>query len=142
MRVQNDVQMCTNITGNSREVPWRLVIPNTEIVVPRLRLCAPPRQQYSLASFGETASRYTVVVHVQDRCNPAKPEVYPSLSLWRPHSAAITLQVFHQQLWRQSVPSFFSVSFPSVPLHVSLIDGGAPHRPVLFGFWLVLLIRC
>lgn len=131
MQPHSDTVMCTDFTDNTKEVPRRLSFPHSEVVVARLRLRAASRQQHFSASFRKTARQYFVLVQVQHRRKRAKSKYYNSPSPCRPRSAPILLQVLHDQLSSQSVPSSPSVSVVFVPLLVSYVDEGIPQRLAL-----------
>lgn len=114
--------VCTYFLASSK-VPPGLPIFVNRIVGPRLGRRAPHRQQHSSASFRENARQYSGPAQTRERCKPAMPDVPSSLSPCRPHSAPASLQIFYDQLSRQSVPGYSSVSIASVQLLVSHVDG-------------------
>lgn len=119
----------------------RTLHPNDDLIVPRLILRAPLRQQQSSASVWKTARRYHVLVQVQSCPKPAESHVHASLSPCGLHSAPITLRVFHHSLSHRSLPSFSRALVVSVPLLISYIGDGALLRLDLFRLQLALPIE-
>lgn len=122
MRSQNEIEVCSHLTASSREVLRQVSIPDSAIVVVRLRLGALSRLlQYSTSS-GRTSRRYNILVHGRDRPKPAKPDVHLISNPYRPQSPSTALEIRLHQLWRRSSPRSFSVLLAPITLLVSHAD--------------------